>query len=211
MNPCSASALIVRGAAPIVTAARHPSLRRPTSPGQELHCASGSSTRGDDVRDDPQVMSVVDSDKPKRIVTIENAEGEVPKPGLRMQSSDLVERSLARLEEFRQFSLRNVPPWDQRLASLGSPPRDAADPKQERRQQGASMGRRRRLRCLERPGDPMHCKTAMMNVHANGPLRDARGAHVGLCNRGPQSVERHAFRLSGIRHCNDQDRVLTIC
>ncbi len=62
------------------------------------------------IRDDSQVMSVVDTYEPQGFVSVKNTEGEVSKPGLTIKVMRLSQDPLGPIEQRPKLRWRNVLP-----------------------------------------------------------------------------------------------------
>ena len=65
---------------------------------------------GHNVRDDSQVMSVVNMHEPQGFVSVKNTKGEVSKPGLRIKVMRLSQEPLGLIEQRPKLRWRDVSP-----------------------------------------------------------------------------------------------------
>ncbi len=74
-------------------------------------CTSKLISSGHNIRDDSQVMSVMDKYEPHGFVSVKNTKGEVSKPGLEIKVMHLSQDPLGLIEQRPKLRWRDVLPW----------------------------------------------------------------------------------------------------
>ncbi len=138
------------------------------------------------IRDDSQVMSVVDTYEPQGFVSVKDTKGEVSKPGLGIKVIGLSQDPLGPIEQRQKLRWRDVLP---RQHGIRRPPAASLNPAaQEDKcpQKGESRPGCGRRGSDERLTDFHHRQAAVMNVHADRPFGYGRSAQSRTRHGSPK-------------------------
>ena len=149
-----------------------PATRRAAKEGQgRIHILSGQN-----IRDNSQVMSVVDKYEPQGLVSVKNTKGEVSKPGLGIKVMHLSQDPLGLIEQRPKLRWRDVLPRQHGIWRLPAASRNPAAGENKCRHQGESRTGCRRRGSDERLTDSNHRQAAVMKVHTDRPFGHGRSA-----------------------------------